>query len=262
MNAKAISPDAILPLTGIVVVGDPASATLAAAATACTGTTTHAATWLLVLTAAGQTLNVPAFIDATTGTEAAFGAGKLTVCLPSPDVPEAAGGAKFGSKLLDVDFTVTGVFAPSTAPITTWPSVFTPYVPGTATPNPAGTVTAIGIAAVPTFTFSVRPSAAGITFSGKVTAGGVPAAGQPISIYDGSRRIASTKTGASGSFAVRGKLKKGAHTLRAKLTATDTDVTAQGCALVPAGGPPCVSATAAGGTLFSKSIRIKVAAKK
>ncbi len=264
VNAKAISPDAILPLTGVVQVADPASPTIMAAATACTQTTTHAAIWLLVLTAAGQTLNVPAFVDPTTGPEAGFGAAKIVVCLPSPDIPVAAGGAQFGAQLLDVNFTTAGIFAASTAPIAAWPTVFTPYVTLGATPNPAGTVTAIGIAAVPSFTFAAKAAKRGkaktakVTASGKVTAGGVPAAGQSIAIFSGSRRLVSTRTSAAGSFAAALRLKKGSYSLRAKLTAADTDVTSQGCALVPAGAPACVSATAAGGVVFSKTVKVKI----
>jgi hypothetical protein len=263
VNAKAISPDAILPLTGTVVIGDPANPVLAAAATACTGTTTHAATWLLVLTAAGQTLNVPAFVDPTTGAETALGAGKIMVCLPSPDIAESAGGAKFGSKLLDVNFTVNGIFAATSAPISTWLSTFVPYAAGTATANPAGHVSAVGVMAIPTFTFSAKPSKGHkVTFSGRVTAGGVPAAGQPIAIYSRAKNVARTKTGATGAFAATATLKKGTYTLRAKLTASDTDATTQACALVPAAAVPsigsCVSATAAGATLFSKPVTIRV----
>ena len=115
------------------------------------------------------------------------------VCLPSPDIPEAAGGAKFGSKLLDVNFTVNGIFAASSAPISTWLSTFVPYVAGTATANPAGHVSAVGVMAIPTFTFTAKASKGHrVTFSGRVTAGGVPAAGQPIAIYAKARNVART----------------------------------------------------------------------
>jgi len=260
VNAKAISPDAILPLTGTVVVANPTDATIMAAATACTQSTTHAATWALVLSAAGQTLQVPAWIDPTVAPETAFGADKITVCLPSPDIPQSAGGAAFGAKLLDVNFTVNGVFGPSTAPITAWPGVFTPYLTGTATPNPAGTVTALGIAAIPSFSFTAKTHAnRRVTVAGRVSAAGVPAPNELITVYDGTRRIAGTKTSATGTFALTTRLaRKGVHSLRAKLTAADTDVTAQGCALVPAGAPTCVSATAAGGTRFSKAVRVRI----
>ena len=259
VNAKAISPDAILPLTGIVQVADGTNATLAAAATQCTGTATHAATWVLVLTAAGQTLQVPAWVDPTTGTETSFGSGKLQVCLPSPDVPQSAGGAAFGAKLLDVNFTVDGIFGASSAPIAIWPAVFTPYVPGTATPNPAGTVLALGIESQPTLTFSAKVSKTRkATFSGRISAAGVGTAGVAVTILDGSKKIASATTGATGSYAARATLKKGTHTLRARVAAKDTDVTAQGCAAAPAGAPKCVSATAAGVALTSTTVKVKV----
>jgi hypothetical protein len=259
VNAKAISPDAILPLTGVVQVADGTAPALATAATQCTQTTAHAATWLLVLTAAGQTLNVPAWVDPTAGAETAFGAGKLTVCLPSPDIPASAGGAAFGAKLLDVNFTVDGIFGASSAPIAIWPSVFTPYVPGGATPNPAGTVLALGIQAQPTFTLAAKAGKKGkVTFSGKLSASGIGGAGASVVISEGSKRLASTKTGASGSYAASAKLKKGTHTVRAKATAADTDVTAQGCAAAPAGAPKCVSAWAAGVTVSSSAVKVKV----
>jgi len=259
VNAKAISPDAILPLTGIVQVADGTAAALQQAAMLCTGTATHAATWVLVLTAAGQTLQVPAWIDPTSGTETAFGAGKLTVCLPSPDVPQSAGGAAFGAKLLDVNFSVDGIFGPSTAPIAIWPSVFTPYVPGTATANPAGTVLALGVESLPTLTLAAKVAKAGrTTISGRISAAGIGAPGITVTIRDGAKKLTSKKTGATGTFSAVVKLKKGTHSLRATAAATDTDVTAQGCAAAPAGAPTCVSATAAGVALNSKAIRVRI----
>jgi hypothetical protein len=261
VNAKAISPDAILPLTGVVQVADSTNAALAMAAQQCTGTTTHAATWALVLTAAGQTLTVPAWIDATSGAEAAFGAGKITVCLPSPDVPQAQGGAQFGAKLLDVDFNVSGIFAASSVPISTWPGIFTPYVAGTATVNAAGTVLALGISAKPVVAFSAKAGKnRRASFSGRVSAGGVPAAGVSVVVLSGSRKLATTKTSASGTFSASAKLKRGTYSLRARASAGDTDVTSQGCAAAPSGPgvPPCVSATAAGATTFSATVRLTV----
>jgi hypothetical protein len=259
VNAKAISPDAILPLTGIVQVADGTAPALAAAATLCTGTATHAATWVLVLTAAGQTLQVPAWVDPTTGAETAFGAGKLTVCLPSPDIPQSQGGAAFGAKLLDVSFSVDGIFGASAAPIAIWPSIFTPYIPGTATANPAGTVLALGVQSQPTLTFAAKVAKTRkATFSGRISAAGIGAGGVAVTILDGSRKVASATTSASGSYAASAKLKKGTHALRATAAAKDTDVTTQGCAAAPAGAPKCVSATAAGVALTSSTVRVKV----
>jgi hypothetical protein len=120
-------------------------------------------------------------------------------------------------------------------------------------------VTTIGIEAHALVTLGAKVAPGGkVTLSGKVSAGGVPAPGQTITILVGSKKLGSAKTGATGAFKLTTKLKKGAYSVRARLTAGDQDVTAQGCALVPAGAPTCVSATAAGGTAFSKTIRVTV----
>ena len=54
-----------------------------------------------------------------------------TVCLPSPDVPEAMGGAKFGAQLFAADFTIKNVFTNAgTNGDYEWAGIFTPYTPG------------------------------------------------------------------------------------------------------------------------------------
>jgi hypothetical protein len=258
VNAKAISPDAILPLIGSVIVADGTNATLAATAVACTGTATHAATWNLSLTAAGQTLNVPVFVDATAGAETALGGTKMQTCLASPDVG-AACAATFCAKLLDVDFTVSGVFAPSSLPLATWLTLFTPFTPGTATPNAAGTVTAVGVDAKPAVTLAAKVGKARkVALAGRVTAGGVPAPSVKVVIFSGTKKIASATTNSAGSYVASARFKKGSFSLRATAAAGDRDVTAQACALVPASLPKCVSATAAGATASSKAVRVRV----
>ncbi len=102
---------ALLPLTGEIKVAPP-GAVAAASQSACIQTATPAATWLMVLQAAGQTLNVPMYVLTTAGAETAFGPAKIVVCLPPPDVPVASGGATFGAKLFQATFSVNGVFSP------------------------------------------------------------------------------------------------------------------------------------------------------
>ena len=69
-------------------------------------------TLLLVLQAAGQTINLPAYVIPTTGAQTAIGSSQLVFCLPPPDVPVASGGATFGAKFLSADMTLNGVFGP------------------------------------------------------------------------------------------------------------------------------------------------------
>ncbi len=141
---------AALPLTGTVQVraatGTYLSGTtqvpIAAAATACTGTATHIAFWVLILQAAGQTLELPVFVDDVTAAPlSAFAKAQIQTCLPPPDVPVGTPGrATFGFKLTRAIFTVRNVFAPTGSLPLRWRVVATPYTPAAGMPNVAGTV--------------------------------------------------------------------------------------------------------------------------
>src|SRR5947209_11234124 len=97
-----------LPLTGQVVVGNPAQ--FAQQSAACAGTPTSAAVWVLNLSVAGTPLTIPVYINPTSGAQQALGGYRTTVCFTPYDVPEAQGGAPQGAQLLDVSFTVGGVY--------------------------------------------------------------------------------------------------------------------------------------------------------
>ena len=119
MTAQGTAADlggALLPLTGTVQVraangtylSGQTQVPIAAAAQQCTGTTTHTAYWVLILQAAGQTLELPVFVDQVTAPPAsAFASSSIQACLPPPDVPPGTPGrATFGFKLTQVDFKV------------------------------------------------------------------------------------------------------------------------------------------------------------
>ena len=124
---------------------------IATASTQCTGTATHTAYWVLILQAAGQTLELPVFVDTVTTPPAnAFAAASIQACLPPPDVPVGTPGrATFGFKLTQVNFKVNSIFtSPGTAEAR-WRVLATPYNPGKGTPNAAGTVEAQSVVAFP-----------------------------------------------------------------------------------------------------------------
>ena len=89
----------------------------------------HAGFWVLKLTAAGQTLEVPLFVDPVSGALAVAASYSLTVCLPPSDIPESLGGAAFGAKVFEANFTVKGVFTATPAQ-NVWRLRATPYTPG------------------------------------------------------------------------------------------------------------------------------------
>ena len=123
---------------------------LSAAATQCTGTATHGAFWILNLTASGQTLQVPAYVDDVPLTVplSDIANNTIQICLPPPDVPAGTPGrATFGAKLVSATF-ISEVFSVPPGSYT-WRAVVTPYTPGRGTANPAGTVEAQSVDRTP-----------------------------------------------------------------------------------------------------------------
>jgi len=263
VQATAISQDAILPINGDVIVASNADATVAAASTACTGTTTHSAFWVLALEASGQKLSVPVFIDTTTGGEATFASFKLQVCLPPPAA------ATFGAKLLDAALTLTNVFnAPVSPGEYVWPAFFTPYASAAGPVNPAGTVQSRAVVRLPgQITLkgkitSKKKRTAG--FTGSVTENRTAIAGARVQLLLGTKVGFTTTTKANGSYAfsLKKKGKKSATTFRARVTVSARSITAEGCAVaitnLPAAPAGCVSAIASPFTATSAAVKIKL----
>jgi hypothetical protein len=263
INAKAISPDAIIPLTGNVVVADPTKYT-SPTDVLCSGAPMNAAVWNLSLTAAGQTLNVPVYVDPAPASLAALGVKTvMTTCLASPDVG-AACAPTLCAKLLDVNFTVSGVFSAPAMPF--WVSEFTPFTPGTATANAAGTVTALGIDVRPAVTLAAKAGKGKVVVAGKLSVAGqaLTVAGIPVPIFSGTKRVATAKTNSAGTYAATVRLRKGSATLRAAVALPEIPTGAQGCAaaaaVIPAGAGlgPCVSANIPASAVTSNAVKVKV----
>jgi len=258
-----------LPLSGTVVNDDPAK--YADVSTLCARTPVSAAVWILNLSVAGQTLPVPVFVNATTGAEQALGGYKFSICLTPGDVPPGTPGrAAAGNQLLAADVTVTGVFTtPTGAALNKWEALVTPYTPKRGTVNPAGTFelrafvpSAITVGLSPKYSKKTRA----FTLTGRVSEGGKAAdAGTSVVILRGTtaanvKRVATVKTGATGTFKYSGKLAPRKTTFfAATASAAERDYTATGCqqpltAVAPAG---CVKATLAQWSAKSTTVRIR-----
>jgi hypothetical protein len=195
-----------LPLTGPVKADNPAN--YPAASNLCTPGVTHEAVWTLNAALPGQPANpIPVYVDHTTGAEAAFSSLKLTVCFRDPTLP--AGDPRRspnGTKFLDAAFSVKGVFTnPTGAGNQLWRSLFTPYTPGTGTPNVGGTREAQGVVPMP-YNVSIkriRKARPGFfRLAGTVNVAGSAPSGVGVKLFAGVRgksgvnfkAIASTKT--------------------------------------------------------------------
>src|SRR5207244_3022157 len=124
-----------LPLTGDVIVADPAAHTTDQCSPG-----SNLAVWILQLPVAGQTTHPPVSRHPTAATGNGLGSAKLTVCLaPSDTPPGSPGRSPFGAQLKSATFTVNNVFT-TPAGAARWESLWTPWSAGTGVPNPVGTI--------------------------------------------------------------------------------------------------------------------------
>jgi len=248
---------ALLPLTGEIKVAPP-GAVAAASQQACLGAEAPAATWLMVLQAAGQTLNVPMYVVTTTGTETALGPAKIAVCLPPPDVPVEQGGATFGAKLFNASFSVSGVFNP--LPAGAWVAIWTPYTALVGQVNAAASVASP--AAIAPGALTAKAAKSGLVktkVSGKVTQGGQGFGGATIQIWAGLtksklKKVATTSTKANGSYTFT--YGKRAVFFRARTVVAGGRAAPPVCALFTGRLPvPCVNPTVSGFVAQSAIVR-------
>jgi hypothetical protein len=175
--------DSVLTLGGKVIAASPADGTLQAAAAKCTGTSLHAAIWVLNATLSGQTISIPVYVDKV---------GPFVtqqVCLPSPDVPPEMGGAVLGAQLFQADFTINHVFTNAgTTGGYEWAAIFTPYVAGSGAPNAPGTTEARTYVGLPSSLTLKRTAAKkGFRLTGQLKVAGVIPSGIRIDLYGGKK---------------------------------------------------------------------------
>jgi|SRR4051812_4630680 len=248
-----------LPLSGDVVVAPPNTN----AAPCFTGT--HMAVWLLRLQVAGQSINLPIAVDATSGSNALLGSFQLVTCLAPADVPQGTPGrSPNGAQLLEAVFTVNNVFQVP-ALQTTWNALTTPYTPGTGTPNAAGTVETRALVSGGTVTIGTRVTnkkKRTLRISGKLTQAGAAVAGSQVRLsLNGKASRFTARTSPTGNYTVvlRKTGKKSVTTFQARVTVPERDITSTGCQSPSLPGVvPCVSATASGFTAVSRKVRIRL----
>jgi hypothetical protein len=195
--------DSVAPLAGPVVVGNPSDPNIQAASQRCTGSTTNQEVLVLQTTLAGSTIAIPDFVNKV---------GPYVtqqICLSSPYIPETAGGAVQGAQLIYADFNIKGVFGNGPKGEYQWDGVFTPYIVGTGTPNPTGTVewrTYVGLPSLLTLK-RVKSKPSRVTFTGRLSVRGLNPTGIRLSLYAGTkpRPAPNATSGARGKRVARTK---------------------------------------------------------
>ncbi len=262
LQALQISPDAIIQADGTVLAADPATPALQASATQCTGTASHAGIWLLHVTVSGQTIDVPEYVDPTTGTETALGAAKIQLCLSDPYENAGPARAVFGAKIINAKMTLnpTVIGAPTSGSYL-WRSIITPWNTAAPAPDALHTVETQSFVALPqAATLKAKVKKSGkkrtVTLSGAVTEGGSGVSGASVALYAGSKKVATVTTSSSGKYSKTLPLKKKTK-FQAKVTVPQRDATCQ--SPLPATSVPggCASATIAGYTKSSAVVSAK-----
>jgi hypothetical protein len=269
VDATALAHDAglNLPLSGPVTADDPGKHS----ADPCSPGANQAV-WVMNLSAAGQTLAIPIYVNKTTGAASASGAYNLKICLPPWDVPAGTPGRSFeGAQLLDAKLTLNKMLtAPTSAGLGVWEMLTTPYTPGKGTPNLVGTFESRAVVPVPValgIKAGYGKKTRTWTVAGKATEGGVPlAAGTTLTVSRGTsptslKRAGSTKVKSGGVWSMSGRL-IGKKTTYFQISASlgERDDTSAGCqnaappTVAPAG---CVSATLSPWSAKSAVVRVK-----
>jgi hypothetical protein len=262
IQVGAISPDAEAPFTGRILGDNTYTAQEYPQGAACTsglGAPNIDAVYVLELTASGQTLRVPMYVTAiTAGPEATFASGRMVACLPSPYIPPAQGGATLGAKLVAASLTFPGLLSnPATAGDYRWRAFWTPWTPGTATPNAAGTVEtqAVDRLGVQLAITRARFARGFVSITGSLREGSRGRARAAVQIYlgrtaRGVRRVRIVRTNARGVFTARIRWRaRGPIFARARVAIPTA--TQDGCTARTNPAVNCIRTTTSGYTLFN-----------
>jgi hypothetical protein len=266
-----ISPDAVIDVTGTILVGDKSSPALQVAAARCTGTAAHAAIWLLHLVASGQTVDVPVFVDSTTGAEAAFSSAKFVLCLPQPYAKALPNYSPNGIKIVEAKAVLSaGVLTnPTSAGSFVWRTLVTPWAVNGTAPNLAGTTESQAIVTIPSSLSlkakvrTIRRKRHGRTtvtnsvlLSGRLLENLQGVAGANVAFFAGSKSAGSTTTLASGAFAKTNGLRT-KTSFRATATVPARETACVSPLPVTAAPGGCVSAMVAGYKIGSNTVAVR-----
>lgn len=191
-------------VTGTVTADSPAN--YPPATNQCTPGQSHEAVWRADVTVAGTPLRVPMYVDrVSAGPEAAFASAKIQLCLAGPI------GTPAGAQLFDAVFDVQGVFTnPTSSARRIWRALFTPYVAGTPTPNPTGTIEGQAWAAARVnLSLSAKRLKRGVVvLQGRLIVDGSGIWGPTVDIYSGNRRVSRVRVTRPGRFTFRKRIKR------------------------------------------------------
>lgn len=221
------------------------------------------AVYLLELEEGGRhVLDLPVFVRTiTSGAEAAYASGALTVCFPPPGPPILDAPPP---RVLSLSLTLRGLLAnPTAAGSYRWRSLWTPYRDGIRTAN--GTVEAQALDLLPAqltlVTGRYDRLARKLFVGGTLLQNRRPVPGGSLQLLAGRtergvRRIALARTNANGNYGGRLALRAGTWFLRARAAVRGR--TSSGCTVRTVPGVRCLRTTTAGYNVASRIVRVVI----
>lgn len=211
-----------------------------------------------------QTINVPIFIDATSGTETQFGAIKLVVCMRPPDVTSSTPNrAAFGTKFDTFHVQLKGFTLPTKPGDYRWRSLWTPFAVNSATINTAGSAEAQSNVHAPVgvLTLTAKSSNGRVALSGTLLIGGKAGKGVPVGISSGTLKthlvpMRAVKTNGAGKYLKQAIIHK-SQWFQAGATIAGKDLGPGLCQASFGTGVPCTDATAGDTYIVSGYLHVK-----
>jgi hypothetical protein len=258
-----LSPDAV-EVQGTIVTDTPANYTDGFCAPG-----PHAAVWLLHLNVQGTTVDVPVYVDRTTGNEAPFSSAKLVLCLANPYEQAAPSTrAPAGLRLVDTKLALSAgmVTNPTFAGSFVWRAVVTPWTANGGAENAPGTIETQSIVNIPSslslkakvqtkrHTKGGRTTVANsVLLSGKLLEDLKGVAGARITFFANGKTSGSAATGLSGAFSSKKSLTR-TTALRATATVPAREAACVSPLSVTAAPAGCSAATIAGYKIGSDTV--------
>ena len=234
---------------------------------------THAAVWSMQIPVNDTTrVTIPIFVDKTVGSEEAFGPYKLVMCLRSPDLSQSDPNRSLtGTKIDNFILTLNGFTVPTKAGDYRWRSMWTPYQPGTGTPNTAGSVEAQSVVRVPPGVLSLvgkkvtqtvnGQARALVRLSGKLVVAGEPAGNVTVGFGHGPTKgrltsFGSVKTDAAGNYLITSRLTRATY-FQGGVTLPRQELGPAGCQASFGTSVCCVNASISGFKLLRRMLYVK-----
>jgi hypothetical protein len=211
-----------------------------------------------------QTINVPIFIDATSGSETQFGASKLVACMKSPDLTVGtANRAQFGTKFDTFRVQLKGFKLPTKVGDYRWRSLWTPFMVNSATMNTAASAEAQSVIHAPVgiLTLTAKPSHGRYALTGALLIGGEPSNAVRVALTHGTVKaklvaMGSAKTNGAGTYLKLATIKTSAW-FQAGATIVGKDLGPGNCQPSFGTGFTCTDATIGDTHILSAYVHVK-----